>query len=907
MGSNHHKWVQVAQPVLKQTRLSFVIAAILTSAQLYAKNLEVNLPKQPLSQSVQQLVKQSGTEILYAGNILDYKFAPKLKGNMSIERALEVILQDTNLTIQKKGNIYTIVEKKSFPISAIESREKVEQSLNSASSINKLAEQPLVHLPTIKAYSENENNLYREPRSVSEITRTQLDNRPAKHAADMLEQTAGVYSSVSQQDPALSVNIRGIQDFGRVNMNIDGMRQNFQKSGHGQRNGQMYIDPELLSGVRVEKGATSGMGGAGAFAGIATFSTVNANDFLTNDKNFGGKLRASTGDNSTNFIGSAIVAGRYQYFDILAGMSERRLGDYYPGTEGNIGNIRVNNQTGRYEQFIDHLKQNKITDTNYEMRSYLGKIGWNIDESQRLQLSYLKNETATPNASALKDIHDPNNYSSYYLGWTRTGFSNIDAQNLALDYHFKPENQSLWDLNSKLYYVDTKDYTDTFATNTLGTNGYWAKTRLQTYGLQLENTSKWSLSDVSQLGLNYGLDIFYDKGTSDSNREIMKGTTPSGNRLMSSLFTNLAWDYNDWLKLQGGVRYDRYRLRGATGFEITSFPYTESNPCTERTITRCSPTIRTYKEWVLNDEVDNLSPTLALAIKPGVEWLELFANYGESWRPPAITETLTYGSAHSSSTQYPNPFLKPEYSKGWEAGFNIQLADLITDRDRFAAKVAYFDTRVDDYINMHIALMKPGIMSPSIGNAAYINNMSKSRFRGIEFQLNYDADVFYADFNYTRMIGKNDYCINPAWLGGVVYATGGGRGNYYEVLAEDWNGAVACNNGSIFNSSAFLPGDRGSLTLGGRAFDKKLDTGVIVRYNPGYQDHSSPTNLPYLADWPAYTLVDLYANFKFNDQFILRGSVENVADRAYVVSYADMQSNSLGRGRTFTFGVEYTF
>ena len=91
------------------------------------------------------------------------------------------------------------------------------------------------------------------------------------------------------------------------------------------------------------------------------------------------------------------------------------------------------------------------------------------------------------------------------------------------------------------------------------------------------------------------------------------------------------------------------------------------------------------------------------------------------------------------------------------------------------------------------------------------------------------------------------------------------------------------------------------------AFDKKLDTGVIVRYNPGYQDHSSPTNLPYLADWPAYTLVDLYANFKFNDQFILRGSVENVADRAYVVSYADMQSNSLGRGRTFTFGVEYTF
>lgn len=95
----------------------------------------------------------------------------------------------------------------------------------------------------------------------------------------MLELTTGVYSSVSQQDPSLSVNIRGIQDYGRVNMNIDGMRQNFQKSGHGQRNGSMYIDSELLSGVEIQKGNTSGMGSGGTLGGVATFNTVNASDF----------------------------------------------------------------------------------------------------------------------------------------------------------------------------------------------------------------------------------------------------------------------------------------------------------------------------------------------------------------------------------------------------------------------------------------------------------------------------------------------------------------------------------------------------------------------------------------------------------------------------------------------------
>lgn len=39
--------------------------------------------------------------------------------------------------------------------------------------------------------------VYDELRSVSEISREQLDSRPARHAADILEQTSGVYSSVS--------------------------------------------------------------------------------------------------------------------------------------------------------------------------------------------------------------------------------------------------------------------------------------------------------------------------------------------------------------------------------------------------------------------------------------------------------------------------------------------------------------------------------------------------------------------------------------------------------------------------------------------------------------------------------------------------------------------------------------
>ncbi|WP_232462846.1 TonB-dependent receptor plug domain-containing protein, partial [Pseudomonas fragi] len=61
----------------------------------------------------------------------------------------------------------------------------------------------------------------------------------------------------------LSVNIRGIQDYGRVNMNVDGMRQDFSVNGHQHRNGVMLIDPQMISSVEIDKGTQSGMGGAG--------------------------------------------------------------------------------------------------------------------------------------------------------------------------------------------------------------------------------------------------------------------------------------------------------------------------------------------------------------------------------------------------------------------------------------------------------------------------------------------------------------------------------------------------------------------------------------------------------------------------------------------------------------------
>ncbi|WP_162869140.1 hypothetical protein, partial [Escherichia coli] len=81
--------------------------------------------------------------------------------------------------------------------------------------------------------------------------------------------------------------------------------------------------------------------------------------------------------------------------DILLAASERHLGDYWPGNKGDIGNIRINNDTGNYDRYAESIKNNKIPDTNYRMHSRLAKVGWNLPANQRLQLSYLQTQTAS--------------------------------------------------------------------------------------------------------------------------------------------------------------------------------------------------------------------------------------------------------------------------------------------------------------------------------------------------------------------------------------------------------------------------------------------------------------------------------------------------------------------------------
>lgn len=107
----------------------------------------------------------------------------------------------------------------------------------------------------------------------------QITQAQPSRLSDIFNGMPGVWFSERGDDPAASINIRGLQDFGRVAVLIDGARQDFQRSGHFA-NGQFYVDPEFLAAVDVVRGPVANVYGSGAIGGVASFRTKELSDII---------------------------------------------------------------------------------------------------------------------------------------------------------------------------------------------------------------------------------------------------------------------------------------------------------------------------------------------------------------------------------------------------------------------------------------------------------------------------------------------------------------------------------------------------------------------------------------------------------------------------------------------------
>ena len=271
-------------------------------------------------------------------------------------------------------------------------------------------EQPPVEQTAEQKERAAQEATYNVPAGVSVVGRSEIETFGSTNMDDVLRALPGTSTRSSPNNPGVAVNIRGFEGSGRVNMMIDGVRQNFRFTGH-EAQGFTYVDPALLAGIDIQRGAVSTVGGAGALAGTANFRTLDVSDIIKPGQSAGAITSVTWGTNNQ-------------------GWSEMAAGGVTNGGVGIAGAISKR-EPGNYENGDGII----VPYTEEDLRSGLVKAEFQLNEEQKLKFGAV--------------IYDNAFLSNSY-------FQNLRTETFTLNYTYNPISTDLVHLKVNAYQTNTR-------------------------------------------------------------------------------------------------------------------------------------------------------------------------------------------------------------------------------------------------------------------------------------------------------------------------------------------------------------------------------------------------------------------------------------------------------------------
>lgn len=160
----------------------------------------------------------------------------------------------------------------------------------------------------------------------STLTQADIDRYQSNNIPSLLQTLPGVSQGGSLKPGGQTINIRGFGDAEDVPLTVDGAT----KTGFERyQQGTVFIEPELIKRIEVEKGPNSPFTGNGGFGGTVNMITKDAPDLLQDGRNSGAMLKYGYSSNDHEQVYSGAVYGRTDdgRFDALAYLTQRDGGD----------------------------------------------------------------------------------------------------------------------------------------------------------------------------------------------------------------------------------------------------------------------------------------------------------------------------------------------------------------------------------------------------------------------------------------------------------------------------------------------------------------------------------------------------------------------------------------------------
>lgn len=501
-----------------------------------------------------------------------------------------------------------------------------------------------------------------------------------------------------------------IRGFGRLNVLV--LLDGARQSFTSGHDGAFFIDPELLRSAEIVRGPASALYGSGAVGGVLAFETVDASDLLAEDETMGARFRVGyQGANEEMFAGVSGFAD-YGAFDVLASFGWRDSGDIELGSGFTLpsdDDIVTGLLTGGYD---------------------FGR-GYSVDASWQ---------------SFRNEAFEPDNPQGLSVDDGSATFNTVDKTTQSDTYRVRfiaaPSHLSWLDFTLTAY------RTETSVEEAEPDTGRVTLREVDTTGLSARNAIDFNLLGGDHI-FTLGGDWYQDEqsGRDSASADGARAGVPSAESTFYGAFAQLESTFERPFGAPGrlivipGVRFDRFE-NSADGIAGS------------------------------DNEDEAVSPRIGATYLP-VEWLAVFASWGEAFRAPNVNELYLDGihfqiphpilgptGPTAPNFFIANPNLLPEESETFEVGFGLNFDQLVAADETLSLRASYFESEVENLIDLSVDFaFSPTCFAPPFqpctSGTTNSANVAMAELEGYELEALFDSPRLRVSAALSHIDGRN--------------------------------------------------------------------------------------------------------------------------------------------------------
>ncbi|MEB2843098.1 TonB-dependent hemoglobin/transferrin/lactoferrin family receptor [Rhizobiales bacterium RZME27] len=706
-------------PDNSKRRLHHFAAMLLTGAAFFATvdaataqqptAITINVPGGNLSSALNALATQARLQIVYDAAITRGLSTAGVSGNLAVDAALSQLLSGTGIRYRVNGKTVTL----------------------SKPGITDAAAATDADATNLGEISVNTNNRYGGGTpSTSVIDKQAISRAQAASLPELVARTPGVSMGGGVRLQGQTISIRGFSRQSDTRILLDGAPKNFEKYDQGT----VFVEPELLKRVEIDKGATSVRYGNGGFGGTIRMESKDAADMLRPGESWGAYGKTAYQTANKQFLETGALYGRSDFgtpvtYDGLLSLTWRK------GDDMRIGG-------GEHYLYSDE----KLT-------SGMGKFGAEFDGHEfKTSILYGESNNWGP-VAAIRGQIDPiasdiRNYGYHEAVRRRLAWRELKDLTATFDYKFDGDSE-LWNPHFMASYSKTSQHAtrpgDQKPSASVG--GLENDAAYSDIHLELENTSDFTLGGM-QHSLNYGLQFNAHK-RDISMFDIANSTRPDynygyyapyfmpeGTQNTASAFIRDTISLTDSLSLTPGLRFDWVRSEGvpnaaprynnpALGHDYSAVDHKGFTPAVSLAWTATS-NVRFFADWAYAMRAPNID--------------ELYSTQGTSTAPATSRE------------------LQIERNNTINLGVDFNFDDVMTSGDALSTRIAVFNNHVTNPVGRRFGGRNLSGMGAE--GVDWYWNMPSYYTSGVEVQAHYDNDWMFADLGLSIMTGTRHGAIN---------------------------------------------------------------------------------------------------------------------------------------------------